>query len=497
MNKGKMKFKLAAIFAFILLAIVAIMAFRYPAKVKTTAESKKPNLLIILVDQYRGQAMGFEGKEQVLTPNLDLLAKNGFVATQMVANYPVCSPSRAMLMSGKYPLKNHVYGNVNSQTEPYGVELPKDMVCWSDILKANDYSNGYIGKWHLDSPRKPYIPTYNNEGDVAWNEWTPPDRRHGFDYWYAYGTYDRHLHPMYWDNKAPRDSFKYVNEWGPQHEAGKAIAFLQNAGSAYRDKRKPFSLVVSMNPPHSDYKSVPQKYVDLYKNTPVDALLKDPNIPAAGTPMGDEYRNNIKYYYAGISGIDEQVGRILSYLKQSKLDENTIVVFMADHGNCLGKHDEISKNNIYEESIRIPFIVSWKGHIKPKTDTTMLMNMPDVYPTLLDMMGLKQHIPTDIDGKSLAAGIIGNGAAVYNEQYILGAINPPNTKSGFRGVRSARYKLAYVNEKNVGVVPYLFDLKKDPFELNNIYQPNDSVVKRMLPSLKMWLQKTNDNFVIR
>jgi len=491
-----MKLKIVVLAFFTAIIISVIVAFTYPEKKEITTPVKKaPNILLIIVDQYRGQALGLQGKEHVITPNLDALGRSGYVVSQMVANYPVCSPSRAMLMTGKYPLKNHVYGNVNSQTEPHGVELSKDIVCWSDVLKANGYNNGYIGKWHLDSPHKPYIPTYNNIGAVAWNEWTPPDRRHGFDYWYAYGTYDRHLHPMYWDTKAVRDSFHYVNEWGPQHEAGKAIDYLANTGNAYRDKTKPFALVVSMNPPHSDYKNVPQQYIDLYKDVPLTSLLKDPNIPPAGTPMGDEYRNNIKYYYACIAGIDAQVGRILGYLKQSGLDENTIVVFMADHGNCLGKHDEESKNNIYEESLRIPFIINWKGHIKPKTDTTLLMNIPDIYPTLLDMAGLKAKIPADIDGRSLASYMIKGKGKGYDEQYILGTINPPNVNSGFRGVRTTQYKLAYVRKKGQ-VEPYLFNLKKDPFELNNIYSADDSIVKKLLPGLKEWLKKTNDTFLI-
>lgn len=490
-----MKLRTTLTIAITLFVGLTIAAFIKPQKPKAVVQKKSPNLLIILVDQFRGQALGLEGKEHVITPNLDKLGRGGLVVTQMVANYPVCSPSRAMLMSGKYPFKNHVYGNANSTNAPYGVELPAAMVCWSDILKANGYSNGYIGKWHLDSPHKPYIPTYNNEGPVAWNEWTSPDRRHGFDYWYAYGTYDRHTHPMYWDTKASRDSFHYVNEWGPQHEADKAISFLDNTGNVYRDGKKPFALVVSMNPPHSDYTAVPQKYVDLFKNVPIASLLNDPNIPPAGTPMGDEYRNNVKYYYACIAGVDEQVGRILKQLKQSKLDDNTIVVFMADHGNCLGKHDEISKNNIYEESLLVPFIVNWKGHIKPRIDKNLLMNVPDIYPTLLDMMGLKAKTPADIDGKSLAPYILRGEGKGYDEQYFLGAINPANTNSGFRGIRTERYKLAYVRKKD-GVVPYLFDLKKDPFELNNIYSSNDAVVKSMLPSLKAWLQKTNDKFLI-
>ena len=234
---------------------------------------KKPNVVIIIADQWRGQAMGFLGKEKVKTPFIDSFARQSLVLTQMISNYPLCSPARAMLMTGKYPIKNHVYSNVNSASAPYGIELPAKIVCWSDILKADGYSNGYIGKWHLDSPHEPYVPTYNNKA-VAWNEWTSPERRHGFDYWYAYGTYDRHNKPMYWDSKDSRDSFHYVNQWGPEHEVDKALDFCSNKDNV-RAADKPFALVVSMNPPHSDYKTVPRKYLDIYNDISVDALLQD------------------------------------------------------------------------------------------------------------------------------------------------------------------------------------------------------------------------------
>lgn len=166
-----------------------------------------PNLVFIMADQYRGDALGCLGKEPVKTPCLDHLASEGVLFTNAVSSYPVSSPARAMLMTGMYPLHNKVTGNCNSQTAPYGVELPQEARCWSDVLKDMNYRTGYIGKWHLDSPYKPYVDTYNNRGKVAWNEWCPPERRHGFEYWTAYGTYDYHLKPMYWDTTAPRDSF--------------------------------------------------------------------------------------------------------------------------------------------------------------------------------------------------------------------------------------------------------------------------------------------------
>lgn len=144
---------------------------------------EKPNLVFIMADQWRGNALGCLGKEPVKTPCLDQLAREGVNFTNAVSSYPVSSPARGMLMTGMYPHKNKVTGNCNSANAPYGVELPQDARCWSDILKANGYQTGYIGKWHLDAPHKPYVDTYNNQGAVAWNEWCPKERRHGFDYW--------------------------------------------------------------------------------------------------------------------------------------------------------------------------------------------------------------------------------------------------------------------------------------------------------------------------
>ncbi len=473
-----------------------LLFFCLAVTINKTMGQQKPNVVIILADQWRGQAIGFLGKEKVQTPFLDAFSKESLVLTQMVSNYPVCSPARAMLLTGKYPFNNHVYSNVNSSSALFGIELPQNIVCWSDILKTNNYSNGYIGKWHLDSPHEPYIPTSNNIGKVAWNEWTPPDRRHGFDYWYAYGTYDVHNKPMYWDTHAARDSFHYVNQWGPEHEADKALAFFSNEKNV-RDASKPFSLVVSMNPPHSEYKTVPQKYYDLYKNVPLESLLTDADIPPDGTEMGDFYRDNIKYYYANITGVDEQIGRIINGLKKTGELDNTIVIVTADHGNCLGKHDEISKNNFYEESLRIPFIIYWKGKIMPGIDDKFLGSIPDIFPTLLDLTGDKNKIPGDIDGKSYAPYFLNRKGEIPTEQFILGNIvsDKVDGNTGFRGIRTTQYTLAY-QRKGKKMEGFLFDFINDPFEMNNLYNKDDSRVKEMRSTLVKYLKETNDPFIL-
>lgn len=475
--------------------ILACSAFFVKSE-KEIVPSKRPNILVILTDQWDGQALGYLGKEKVKTPHIDQFAKEGLTLTQMVSNYPLCSPARAMLLTGTYSVKNKVISNSNSASAPFGVALPVDMTCWSDVLKAKGYSNGYIGKWHLDSPYKPYIPTSNNKGKVAWNEWTPPEKRHGFDYWYAYNTYDEHDRPMYWDTKATRDGFHYVDQWGPEHEADKTIDFFNNKGNI-RDTKNPFALVVSINPPHSPYDRMPKRYLEPYKDIPIDSLTTAPNIPPAGTEMGDLYRNEIKNYYANITGVDEQIGRIIGALKEQKLLDNTIVLITADHGNCLGKHNEVSKNNIYEESMRIPFLIYWKGKIQPGIDNKLLASLPDVYPTLLDLAGLKGEIPASVDGKSYAAYFLKRTGKLPQEQYIMGSISSSDVRinSGFRGIRTDRYKLAY-ERRGKSFTGYLFDLTADPFEMNNLYSKENPQVKHLTVRLKDWLTKTGDGFVM-
>ena len=134
-------------------ALGAVLPFS--ACSRPESRPSRPNLVFIMADQFRGDAMGCMGKEPVQTPNLDRLASEGILFTDAVSSYPVSSPARAMLMTGMYPAANGVTGNCNSQNTPYGVELSEEAVCWSDVLKEEGYRTAYIGKWHLDAPYRP------------------------------------------------------------------------------------------------------------------------------------------------------------------------------------------------------------------------------------------------------------------------------------------------------------------------------------------------------
>ena len=457
-----------------------------------------PNLLIVYPDQMRAHAMGFMNQDPVITPTLDDLSKTSLVLTNAVANNPVCSPSRAMFMTGKYPVSNNVTFNCVSDAAHFNIELRGSERCWSDILRDQGYELGYIGKWHLDAPIQPFVKCKNNYGDFAWNEWCPPHRRHGFNYWYAYGTYDYHNRPLYWNTEAGRDDFHLVEEWGPIHEADMAIRYIQNENASIRDPDKPFALVVAMNPPHdgmSDYEEVPQKYIDLYNGLTYKDLLNRPNVILEGGKYSQFAREQIKNYFAMVSGVDEQFGRILKALAEGGLDENTIVLFFSDHGNCMGNHDLHGKSIFYEESMCIPFLIRWPARIKPRHDD-LLISIPDIYPTLIDLMGFGDRIPADVEGQSYASVLLtGEGERPKSQLYLnMPLVNPA---LGKRGVRTHRYTLAIDRSYNDRYNYYLYDNQNDPYQLKNIAVENPGITRQLIKEeLEPWLVKTKDPWSI-
>jgi arylsulfatase A-like enzyme len=456
------------------------------------AGTPPPNLVFILADQWRGSALGFLGREPVLTPSLDKLSRDGLVLTHCVSSYPVCSPYRGMLMSGQFPHQNRVLGNCNTSGARYGYELSASVRCWSDVLKDKAYSLGYIGKWHLDSPHEPYVDTSNNSAKMAWNEWTPPARRHGFDFWYAYGTYDVHLHPEYWTTDAPREQRTKVNQWGPEHEADLAIRYLRNDDGKFRAPDKPFALVLSMNPPHMPYNQVPKKYVERYAGKNAENLLSRSNLDLCYGPSGRKLaQNQIKNYFACMTGVDEQIGRVLEALKAHRLEDNTIVVFTSDHGNCLGAHDEIAKNVAWDESLIVPFLVRWPGHIQPRRDD-LLLTPPDIYPTLLDLMGFGPDIPKSVQGTSYASIFRdGTGQRPSSAWYMFVPYGEPGL--GRRGVRTQTHTLVCSRDKKEPERCELYDDVTDPWQARNIAAAQPELVEKLKQKeLLPWLKKMSD-----
>ena len=460
------------------------------------SSAKPPNLLFVFPDQMRGQALGFMNEDPVITPNLDKFAAESLVLTEAVSNYPVCSPFRAMLMTGRLPHANKVLSNCNSNSAPFGCELQESDRCWSDVLKDRGYSLGYIGKWHLDAPYKPYVKCENNRPNFAWNEWCPPNRRHGFDFWYSYGTYDYHLTPMYWPTDSTRDEPVKVKQWGPEHEADLAIKYVRNENGKYRKPNKPFALVISMNPPHTPYHLVPKKYVDMYKGKTYKDLINRPNVNKEGDTSGGRLaRKHIKNYFAMVTGVDDQFGRILKALEEQGLENDTIVVFTSDHGNCLGSHEHATKNVHYEESMRVPFLIRWPGKIKPRRDD-LLISTPDIYPTLLDLMGYAKDTPKQVDGVSRAYILLtGRGKRPTSQLYMWVPVGKPAW--GRRGIRTHRYTLMISKAEGKSTEYTLHDNSNDPYQLNNIAAEKPDVVKELTGEIEKRLRRNNDPWLGR
>ena len=469
--------------------------------------TEKPNIVYVFPDQMRNHAMQFWNEkpysrhvnfkaDPVHTPNLNAFASEAVVLSSAYSNCPLSSPHRGMMLTGMFPDGSGVTLNCNN-TRPHS-SLRQDAVTISDVLSANGYDCAYIGKLHVDYPTKnnPQNPgTYVENRNPVWDAYTPPERRHGFRYWYSYGTFDVHKQPHYWDSNGDRHE---IREWSPKHEADKAIDFIQND----RDKSKPFFLMVSMNPPHHPYSSlddVEEEDFNLYKDIPLDKLLIRPNV----NPRLTEKHSSAPYYFAAVTGVDRQFGRILQALKDAGLDKNTIVVFTSDHGETLTSHVLDAKNSPYTEALNVPFLIRYPGNLEPKVSNLML-GTPDIMPTLLSLAGLENKIPASVRGNNLAGFLKSEKNIRKAPKGVLYIRNVDGEKNAAgkvisyfpvaRGIKTERYTLAITidRKKNLKEV-LLFDDKKDPYQMNSLdYRKNKKLYRKLTRQMGTLLKEADD-----
>ena len=397
--------------------------------------------------------------DPVITPHLDHFASQGLSLTQCRSNFPVCSPYRAMLMSGRYPQANSVVSNINNMPGR-DFDLRDDQTCLTDVLSSSDYHVGYIGKWHLTRPVEPYLTNANESGPWIWNEWTPPHRRHGIDQWYGYNTYDRHLKPLYWDNDSPREGFHFVDQWSTEHETDKAIDFLKQRQQS--DSDQPFALFVSYNPPHPPFDQVPQKYRDLYRDaTPQELLVRENVRLNSGDSILDQAMNSVANYFAAVSGVDDQFGRLMQAISSLDLAENTLLVFTADHGEMMGSHQRMSKNTWHEESVHVPMIIRLPSQLRAGGQDDLLISTPDIPATLLGLLGLQKAIPEGWQGIDYAS-TLRDPTCSKRPQYQ--AYFDPNGK--LTGVFDQQYTAVISHaEDNTA---HLYNRHADPYQCHNL-----------------------------
>ncbi|MCH4886188.1 sulfatase [Acidaminobacter sp. JC074] len=462
---------------------------------------KQPNLIYIFADQWRRHAISSYNQDPVITPNFDEFIRESAHTKHAISCCPLCSPHRSSLLTGRYPLETGVWTNCKVGLD---VELDTSIKSIADYLNDAGYKTGYIGKWHLDLPElnKSPVPLSGAQG---WDAFTPPGRgRMGFEYWYSYGAMDNHLSPHYWEDSHEKI---HINQWSPQHETDKAIDFIHR-------QKSPFALFVSWNPPHNPYDVVPDKYRSLYDKDKIklrDNVLYNSighhTDPKEATSQ-DELLTMTRDYYAAVTGIDEQFGRILSTLEVLDIDENTIVVVSSDHGDMMGSHGLIGKHVWYEEAINIPWMIRWPCKINPG-EFSGVINSVDQMPTLLSLM----DVPFDpVSGMDCSDNLLElspsrhsafihayPGRAAVVKSFKEKGLN--NLSYGWRGVRNQRYTLvADRGYKPVEVKTeyFYYDLISDPLQVSPMkYQKNESeILDEMYSELMSYLESTNDPFVV-
>ncbi|MFE6997076.1 sulfatase [Microbacterium sp. NPDC057659] len=414
----------------------------------------RPNIVVVMADQFRAAAIQ-PGGDPVATPHLDRLAAAGCVMEQAVSSYPVCSPHRAMFLTGLRPEANGVTLNVHSESAEDGVGLRDGLPTWASVLRDAGYRTGYIGKWHLEPP----VPDDERFGEgrrddgKVWDAWSPPERRFGFDFWYSYGAADRHLAPHYWTADAGREARVDVDAWSAEHEVDVALEFLATPSE------DPYTLMVSLNPPHQPFDQVPERYRRLYADRSAEELLARPNVPH-GTTIAGEAAEIARDYFAAITGVDEQIGRLADAIEAT--GRPTVLLFTADHGMQLGSHGLLYKNVAHEESMRLPVIVHAPGIVPPGVCDATVSSL-DFAPTILGLAGADaERFPGRDRSPQLRGEASGGTDPVVYYRY-----PSRSDPSSARGLREPQGKLVATWHPEHGLEVEFFDLVADPYELNS------------------------------
>jgi arylsulfatase A-like enzyme len=419
---------------------------------------KPPNILFLMPDQLRACALGYMGNRDARTPHIDHLASQSLVLPNTFANTPVCCPARANILTGKYTHRNGMVAN--------DLRLRENEVTIAEQLREAGYRTGFVGKWHLDGgPRMPgYVP--------------PGPRRQGFEWWAANQCSHAHFNTQYF-----RDSDKPipVRKFEAEAWTDLGIEFLRGS----RSDARPWFLTIQMGPPHDPYKAPPE-YSKLFDPAKLTMRPNWKQVPGAPGPQ------EIAEYYAMVTAVDDQVGRILHALDDFGMAGDTIVLFASDHGDMLGSQGLRLKRKPWEESIQVPGIIRYPRRIKPGRANTIFTHV-DFAPTLLNLCGV--WAPPEMQGTDLSASLTGGKTPQEPDSayfQIFGPFQGDGTADGWRGVRTHRYMYARYES-----APWvLYDLERDPYQLNNLAQDPKSATLRedMDRRLKVWMEKTRDSW---
>ena len=478
----------------LLVALVSIVT------VLPVAAADRPNIIFIMSDDHAAHAISAYGSKVNQTPNIDRLAREGLVMRNVFVTNSICTPSRAAILTGQYSHLNGV---------PVFNRFDSSRITVAKLLQSAGYHTGMIGKWHLGS-------------DPA-----------GFDRWEILPGQGAYMNPLLYTATGEKT---YTGRYVTDVITDLAIEFIKN-----RPRNQPFFLMVHNKAPHRPWEPdevhraqfadkwipEPETFWDSYA-TRTDALhenlqrvagdmtrrdlklvppadLKGPELTSWLSTKPDtvtitrggkevtltgealarwKYQTYMRDYLATIQSVDDNVGRLLGFLDTAGLAKNTMVIYTSDQGFFLGDHGLFDKRFMYEESLRMPFLVRWPAAIKAGSRSDAMALNVDFAPTFLEAAGVK--VPAELQGRSLLPVLRGKTPADWRSSMYYRYYHDPgdhNTRAHY-GVRTSTHKLIYFWKKDQWE---LFDLVRDPNELHNLYgQPGQ---EKLTETLKAELQR--------
>lgn len=416
-------------------------------------DKDKPNIICILVDDLGYSDLSSFGAKDIYTPNIDKLISSGIKMTNFYGNSPVCSPTRASLLTGKYPDLVGVPGVIRVNPLDSWGYLSPDEKTLPQLLKKSKYQTAIIGKWHLGL-EEPNLP--NNRG---------------FDYFYGFleGTVDDNYTHLREGYNFFRKNKEVINPEGHPTDifTTEAIQYLDKQ----KNNKQPFFLYLAYTAPHMPLQP-PAKYMEIVKK-------REPGI--------EEQRMRM---VATVEHLDDNIGKLIQSLKDNGLYDHTLIVFTNDNGGQLSASATNNpwkggKEDMYEGGIRVPFAVSWPGHIKPDIDSTTIALSMDLLPTFCEIANTMP--PKSINGISLTK--VWMNKASLPKRELIWVRREGNSKyegQDYYAIRIGDWKLL----QNNPFKPYeLYNLKEDPAETNDLAKTNPDKYNELTKALRRHIQK--------
>ena len=419
-------------------------------------ENKKPNVIIIITDDQGFGDLGINKNPNIITPNIDQFASESVQFDNFFVS-PVCAPTRASLMTGRYSLRTGVRDTYNG-----GAIMSNTETTIAEILKEADYSTGIFGKWHLGD-NYPFRPSEQGFDESIIHLAGGIGQVGDFTNYYKGNT--SYFDPILWKNNKKNQYDGYCSDIFAEN----AVKFIE------KNKNKPFFCYLSFNAPHTPLQ-VPKKYYNMYKDLDPELGFNDESL---ASKMSEKDKEDARRIYGMVTNIDDNIGKVLNKLTELGIEEETIIIFMTDNGPQQFRYNSNMKGlkgTVYNGGTRVPFYIKYAEKFKNSKVISRMSAHIDILPTILELCNLK--IPSDrkIDGQSLVPLI---NSKPFNDRHLFSYWTRRFPEKYINmSIQNDNYKLVGNNDYNGKIKDFeLYDLIADPLESKNVINQNIEIAK--------------------